>query len=1511
MPKFEIDVKDLKGIIPEDNSSFDFGDIFKNIPKEFTPSEITKNVPLFGGASFKNLLERYKLATETIERPIAGLRAVSKEGPASFMKGVKEPEKFPIGTFGESLTEAGLPPIAAGTLGTIADIGYYFALPTIVSKFAKSLTPIELEAKTLRRFDALFDNPKYQEAITNVAKKEGITLEQAHEGVKSFVSKEFKTYAYPKKLNVALGEAGFAGKGKALPGPEPIKPKGLIPTPLKPEITPIIANLKGEMAGKEGIFKSELDKAMKQPYEMTQEEFGNIPVIKYIRERLNDKKNPMTVSERNQLAKQLVDSGIMSIDAFNSMTGQHGFGGVVGLENLTTGKPIPSKPIDLTNDMGARINYIGQWHVFRTDADWFAHINQIKKAMEEGKFVPNKVLEEYRGRNNGEGDTGWADRELFKRKYEKQGITLEKKESVRDGKDEVMYSAKDKTGKIIARSDVMSWDKESEAIKQVEGDISKLSPTEGKIPKVPIPTQAKKEIEVKVTPKKAAVIPKTLTGRIKQGGGIDFSRDYNVKEIGEFGLKNTKGMPSPDQWARTLEEEGLITIPEDMNPGDYLMEQLKSKSDRIIPIEKSDLFYNKEYAKYLKTKADEVDVSFNVEKMDKQLLREKEIEINAALRAAGKSSLLLPPKTRQVIEETTGIKKLVETITIKEDVALREQLRTEARAAGKAYVAGKEEIRGINKIKKDTEEIATKLSNLSTRDLPPEYKNFIADELNSLGLLEGVRPLKAPKKLAEFVMEQRDKGELLLLSDEDIAIADYAELGNMTTDLLKRKYEILKQIAAIGSREKKLIAFGKEAALDETLDTIRFSINDNIGRRSAKETRGLTPSARKQSFVEKTNSSVDAFFAHLRKVEFISRTLDGWKDGPVQKEIIAKINKASDKEIIDNDYDFSQVKDFLKEKKFDIGKIISEPIDVNYNDKVKILTKMEMMGIYLNSLNDGNKFRLTNPEGWGLTEEQISDVISRLTSEEKNFANLLQKIASSRRDEMNTVKVALTGKEMGKVEGYWPIVADKELSARTRLREGEIDLFQDVINKTFVAKRMTETRTGGNAPVELDAFKVFLSHVSRVNHFNSHALAVRDIQKIIGSDKFRDAVISSMGENIYKQFQPWLRDIANPRQYVQDMAERWITRLRNNATSAVLGMKISVSLLQMGSYSQTINELGLADSVRGLIDFYHDPIGIANKINSLAPQMKYRGNSWDRDLKAFADSAAGRELIKGNSNARDALFALIQTFDRAATYPTWWSAYLKSMKQNRGNVDISSRYADGVVRRTQPAGMTKDLSAVMKGSAFKKLFTMFYTHFANYHNQMVIEFDKLKMGGKIGKNPLLRFGDFTVAHLWLTVIPALFAVWVKGGFKTPTKEDMVKGIASYGLGSIPIVRDVANAIIRRKPDPLTSPAFAGLQMAAKFGVEITKPLYGKTIKPKKLAETGLRTLGYGRGLPTEQAWVTLSGFMDFISGKTRDPRRLIFSPYALGDEKKKSYSNFGGLDFGELDFGGLDFGGLE
>ena len=301
---------------------------------------------------------------------------------------------------------------------------------------------------------------------------------------------------------------------------------------------------------------------------------------------------------------------------------------------------------------------------------------------------------------------------------------------------------------------------------------------------------------------------------------------------------------------------------------------------------------------------------------------------------------------------------------------------------------------------------------------------------------------------------------------------------------------------------------------------------------------------------------MDNYFANLRKVEFIARTLDNFKLGEVQKNITDPIlQKAANNELLKQEEIFTKLQTIIK------------PIDKNFarivNQTKKVagieITTQEMMGIYANSQNDGNFQRLV--EGMNLSEGQIIQIVNALSPQEKKVVDDILDLIDGEWNNTNKVTLKLTGKPLGKIEGkYFPIVVDKDISRQARLREAERDLFQDVFERSSVERGFTKARIGGGEPVDLNFFNVVIEHLNKVIHYNTHALEVRDTQKLLASPRIRGAITQTMGENILRQFQPWLRDVSNPRsQSIQSM-EKWARYLRRNSTTAIFGLLLGFLL---------------------------------------------------------------------------------------------------------------------------------------------------------------------------------------------------------------------------------------------------------------------------------------------------------------------------------------------------------------
>ena len=202
------------------------GSVLKEAGK-FALSETARALKQMGG------FESVKALGEAYERPIAGLRGVAKEGAPGFMKGMREPEKYPVGTFGEELVEAGLDPTLAGALGTTADVGYYFGVP-MLARGAKGATAKALKPYLMKEAAPSAGGGKYARFPSGIGR--GVT-EFLYPGEVVGPSAEKAAATAAAKEALFAGRTRIGGEPTAPMRTTPPEPK-LLPSPKPIEVKP-------------------------------------------------------------------------------------------------------------------------------------------------------------------------------------------------------------------------------------------------------------------------------------------------------------------------------------------------------------------------------------------------------------------------------------------------------------------------------------------------------------------------------------------------------------------------------------------------------------------------------------------------------------------------------------------------------------------------------------------------------------------------------------------------------------------------------------------------------------------------------------------------------------------------------------------------------------------------------------------------------------------------------------------------------------------------------------------------------------------------------------------------------------------------------------------------------------------------------------------------------------------------------------------------------------------------
>lgn len=828
-------------------------------------------------------------------------------------------------------------------------------------------------------------------------------------------------------------------------------------------------------------------------------------------------------------------------------------------------------------------------------------------------------------------------------------------------------------------------------------------------------------------------------------------------------------------------------------------------------------------------------------------------------------------KLERVKRSIGSIKTRIRNITgqtrlnnlVKESDALTAAFKKAQEASRVAFREGKrtgiEEMKYIMMLKNNRDallkEVRTLKKNIAAMakkankaKVEPEYREAVT------GIIDGTLDLGA------FIAEREKQGDVLYIPQDQIDLYSNTDINDMTLDELRNINSLAKMMLYQGRALRAIMEYGKAVELKDRINQISDSIGKEFNKTFGQdEGLPLPPSSRKLGRYAAIKDAVEGITMYLKKVEYITDWLDGFqKNGIVWKTVFLRMVQA-ERTSLKRGFEIAKgLTEAVSLLKGDIKSIVNDR-NIQISDG-RMFTHEEGIMIALNSGNDGNYQRLR--EGYRLSDKDIQVIIAHLTKSEKQFVDQIFNLVDSQKQEIADVYRALTGEKMKFVEGrYFPIITDKEMSDLAAQREMERDLLKENFYKAAVAKGFTQTRRGGTeAP--LLKFDVIIRHLTDTNHFVSHAVAVKDIQKVILNPLFKQAVTKSVGNHAYNQFMPWLKSIANGNYEALKAWDKVLGHIRNNTAVAILGWSLSVALIQPMAYTQAINKLGVKDSMSGLLDFYKNYKDNLALIYDMSPYMMARTQTFDADLKNIMEQ--DKDTIWKNNRMKRTYYALMSWTDKLVTLPTWWTAYNQEMKKT-GNQELSIEYADKIVRNTQSSGAAKDLAEVQRGSNARRAFVMFYSYFSSTYNELAQSHNMVK-SGKVG------FSELVKSYWWLIALPSIVSTIFKKGKDWPEEEletifsDFAKGMVGYGFGTIPILNSVMNSFIdgyNFRPTPMTG-----------LPEEIIKTFQSKDVP--KAFQHGVLALGYLFGIPGRQIGLAADFVLEALEDGEINPSRLIY-----------------------------------
>jgi len=518
----------------------------------------------------------------------------------------------------------------------------------------------------------------------------------------------------------------------------------------------------------------------------------------------------------------------------------------------------------------------------------------------------------------------------------------------------------------------------------------------------------------------------------------------------------------------------------------------------------------------------------------------------------------------------------------------------------------------------------------------------------------------------------------------------------------------------------------------------------------------LKPSFAKGTKIERLVDWIKKGDLTTTNLEYILNKLDGFEDGPLTKYIFNPLNDG--REAI---HKFKHdITDLMQEelKKIprnilikmspsfqtgvigNIEKNITKKPDVwNFrteksgNVKLNIAQKISL---YMISQNENGIRHLLNggislthkSDIIKLTANDIEHIHNNMTKYEKIVAKMYFKIADIIKEKGNAVSEQDVGYNIFSEEDYHPLLVRSDYVQNEIKEIKNLDQLRKYIIKT--SPSALKQRTKSNAPLILEGvFDAFSRTAPMIEQYIGAALPSKNVQSILLNKEFKQEMYKKGLDVEYNAISHLVDNFNGNMMYKPQIGESLLRTIQNIFTTAVLGYKIPVVLIQPVSYYSYLAALGdisVPQKVNILMKGHSGAFGLVTKefdrikdlVWKYSPSLRERFEGHgDYAIGEQKKSSESRTRITGGKqgwrrwlSAEGALSPMIGMDQRACAMV--WRAVeeelsLKGMEKGTDQFyrAVAKRTTD-VVRRTQATSDMLDRPAIMNSMLLKPL-TMF------------------------------------------------------------------------------------------------------------------------------------------------------------------------------------------------------------
>lgn len=787
---------------------------------------------------------------------------------------------------------------------------------------------------------------------------------------------------------------------------------------------------------------------------------------------------------------------------------------------------------------------------------------------------------------------------------------------------------------------------------------------------------------------------------------------------------------------------------------------------------------------------------------------------------------------KRQINQTIGGLRVNRLLTMTTEQLLKLKLKAERRAAQRAFLEGArakaEKLKAAERAKKIISTMVSNIKKASAAKMDIKYKKMIRSIVNGFDLKKRTsRTLARRESMRKFVEAEREAGRDVDIPQEQLEMLEKVSLNNISYDELRQIHDIIMKLSHQGKLKNKMLRSRDKRKLDtikkDAVDTITEGeglVNDPTVSTQFGDIKS------KYARLKKKFSKTSKYVAMHLRPERILNMLDGWKNGPMTRNVFDPLLQSKAQEMAAIDQKEAMFKDIFGD--MISQKYASEKYDIG---RLRGVSKDFMLFVYANSFNRANRNHLY---GSGINDQDIDNITQALTDREKGAVqDLFEYYDKVQHPELAKVWGEMKGEILGKERNYFPIMNLDKISSLNAL---EIELARRSaarkpgFNRGFTKARVKSTK-GFN---KFSFFETLYKNMENVEHYKAFAPSIKDATSVLYDSNIKAAIKQKYGDAIYEQLTQWVKDVAygNGGKQVNDVMSTVSRFLRQNYAVSVLGFNLVTMAKQPASFIQGAGMIGPANAVGGLMEFMKRPLSLIKEVDSKSIFMKKRGMQQEREL---AEMARGRGAIgqlgakKVYQKLREASMAPILAADKITTTALWYGAYQKSLAEGTSDIDAQS-YANEVIRKTQPTGSDLNLAGVFRGPEYQKLYTMFKNQLNQNFN---LVYELYKKFGKQDKS----WGNvrkFIEGNIMYALLPSMLIGLIGRKSLPDEPEDYAKDMLNQVGGGMlfigPLMQDYATY------SPLSN-------------IEKEVSAYKKSKKPETKLKHAVRGISHITGVP--------------------------------------------------------------